>query len=336
MLELNQPPASTSAGGMLSFLSNMDNRAGLVLNPPLAALHTMTDMKSLYSQQSVKSLSPQSPPQLSPQGLSPQELAISYATAASTAATTTSSSMATPHNIENILNRPSPLMTTSTGLCGVGQMGGMSGLGRLGGSMSLYSGLAGKMADLARPTSVYWPGVQGMLQNPLFWRERLQTSHAMPMDKDGKKKHTRPTFSGQQIFALEKTFEQTKYLAGPERAKLAYALGMTESQVKVWFQNRRTKWRKRHAAEMASAKRKQEEAVEGYRDDDQEEDDEQSESKRLKHNLDEHESPSAPSAPPQTHMGALAGHSAAAAAAAASALDALDCPSSRDLQPNMQ
>lgn len=55
----------------------------------------------------------------------------------------------------------------------------------------------------------------------------------MGHEKDAKKKHTRPTFSGQQIFALEKTFEQTKYLAGPERAKLAYALGMTESQVKV-------------------------------------------------------------------------------------------------------
>ncbi|XP_026675326.1 homeobox protein Nkx-6.2-like isoform X2 [Ceratina calcarata] len=80
--------------------------------------------------------------------------------------------------------------------------------------------------------------------------------------ESGKKKHTRPTFSGQQIFALEKTFEQTKYLAGPERAKLAYALGMSESQVKVWFQNRRTKWRKKHAAEMATAKRRQEE-VEG-------------------------------------------------------------------------
>ena len=47
------------------------------------------------------------------------------------------------------------------------------------------------------------------------------------------KKNTRPTFSGHQIFALEKTFEQTKYLAGPERAKLAFALGMSESQVKV-------------------------------------------------------------------------------------------------------
>ncbi|VDP69935.1 unnamed protein product [Echinostoma caproni] len=52
------------------------------------------------------------------------------------------------------------------------------------------------------------------------------------LDKEGKRKHTRPTFSGQQIFALEKTFEQTKYLAGPERARLAYFLGMSESQVK--------------------------------------------------------------------------------------------------------
>lgn len=62
-----------------------------------------------------------------------------------------------------------------------------------------------------------------------------QSNMGMGPDKDTKKKHTRPTFSGQQIFALEKTFEQTKYLAGPERAKLAYALGMTESQVKVSF-----------------------------------------------------------------------------------------------------
>merc|ERR1719220_1592092 len=99
------------------------------------------------------------------------------------------------------------------------------------------------------------------MSNPNIWRERLALNgiraQGAHFDKDGKKKHTRPTFSGQQIFALEKTFEQTKYLAGPERAKLAYALGMSESQVKVWFQNRRTKWRKRHAAEMAHAKKRQ-------------------------------------------------------------------------------
>lgn len=83
------------------------------------------------------------------------------------------------------------------------------------------------------------------------------------MDKDGKKKHSRPTFSGQQIFALEKTFEQTKYLAGPERARLAYSLGMTESQVKV--KNKQTKnnktlfllffgkWRKYYLADVQFA-----------------------------------------------------------------------------------
>lgn len=98
----------------------------------------------------------------------------------------------------------------------------------------------------------------------------------MLLDKDGKRKHTRPTFSGQQIFALEKTFEQTKYLAGPERARLAYSLGMTESQVKVWFQNRRTKWRKKHAAEMATAKKKQDtetERLKGASDNEEEDDD---------------------------------------------------------------
>lgn len=52
-------------------------------------------------------------------------------------------------------------------------------------------------------------------------------------EMSSRKKHTRPTFTGHQIFALEKTFEQTKYLAGPERARLAFSLGMSESQVKV-------------------------------------------------------------------------------------------------------
>jgi hypothetical protein len=66
-----------------------------------------------------------------------------------------------------------------------------------------------------------------------FYQHFICAGSNVVMDKDGKKKHTRPTFSGQQIFALEKTFEQTKYLAGPERARLAYALGMSESQVKV-------------------------------------------------------------------------------------------------------
>ncbi|XP_010580308.1 PREDICTED: homeobox protein Nkx-6.2 [Haliaeetus leucocephalus] len=103
----------------------------------------------------------------------------------------------------------------------------------------------------------------------------LSPQTGMVLDKDGKKKHSRPTFSGQQIFALEKTFEQTKYLAGPERARLAYSLGMTESQAQVWFQNRRTKWRKRHAAEMASAKKKHDSETEKLKESSDNEDDDE-------------------------------------------------------------
>ncbi|CAI4231026.1 unnamed protein product [Auanema sp. JU1783] len=69
------------------------------------------------------------------------------------------------------------------------------------------------------------------------------------------KKQSRPTFTGHQIFMLEKKFEQTKYLAGSDRAQLAQELNMSESQVKVWFQNRRTKWRKKEAADNALGKR---------------------------------------------------------------------------------
>ncbi len=46
-------------------------------------------------------------------------------------------------------------------------------------------------------------------------------------------KSSRPTFTGQQIFYLEKAFEESKYLAGVERSELAKSLNMKESQVKV-------------------------------------------------------------------------------------------------------
>ena len=59
-----------------------------------------------------------------------------------------------------------------------------------------------------------------------------------------KKKKARTTFTGRQIFELEKQFEEKKYLTATERSDMAALLNVTETQVKIWFQNRRTKWKK--------------------------------------------------------------------------------------------
>ena len=49
-----------------------------------------------------------------------------------------------------------------------------------------------------------------------------------------KKKKTRTTFTGHQIFELEKQFELKKYLSSSERAEIAIQLKVTETQVQIF------------------------------------------------------------------------------------------------------
>ncbi|XP_078421418.1 NK3 homeobox 3 [Cetorhinus maximus] len=71
-----------------------------------------------------------------------------------------------------------------------------------------------------------------------------------PSDQPSKsgKKRSRAAFSHAQVFELERRFNHQRYLSGPERADLAAALKLTETQVKIWFQNRRYKTKKRQMA----------------------------------------------------------------------------------------
>ena len=57
-------------------------------------------------------------------------------------------------------------------------------------------------------------------------------------------KRMRTIFTQEQLDKLEEEFLRQQYMVGSERSYLANSLGLSESQVKIWFQNRRIKWRK--------------------------------------------------------------------------------------------
>ncbi|CAF1617884.1 unnamed protein product [Adineta ricciae] len=68
--------------------------------------------------------------------------------------------------------------------------------------------------------------------------------HLNSLKTNKKPRKARTAFTDQQLNCLEKSFERQKYLSVQDRMELAARLNLSDTQVKTWYQNRRTKWKR--------------------------------------------------------------------------------------------
>ncbi|CAH3125653.1 unnamed protein product [Porites lobata] len=102
-------------------------------------------------------------------------------------------------------------------------------------------------------------------QVPLFGRGNFHANGTLLGRSDEtdwsieKPKRMRTIFTVEQLERLEREFTRQQYMVGGQRFYLSKELGLTETQVKVWFQNRRIKWRKQLIEQQRSKVRYQKE-----------------------------------------------------------------------------
>lgn len=100
---------------------------------------------------------------------------------------------------------------------------------------------------------------QPVIHRPFLSNHELAYIHHQPFSspmRTSSRPWCRPVFTQLQRRGLEKRFQVTKYVTKRERLQIGAMLGLSETQVKVWFQNRRTKWRHEAARKEEKLKEK--------------------------------------------------------------------------------
>uniref|UniRef100_A0AC35U4N7 Homeobox domain-containing protein n=1 Tax=Rhabditophanes sp. KR3021 TaxID=114890 RepID=A0AC35U4N7_9BILA len=105
------------------------------------------------------------------------------------------------------------------------------------------------LMENTNPNNLY-PGIGTNLQNPslielqMLLGYRIRKHEYRRKRKPAFDRKPRQAYSTKQLQRLENEFNADKYLSVQKRAQLSKELDLTETQIKTWYQNRRTKWKK--------------------------------------------------------------------------------------------
>ncbi|XP_062874032.1 barH-like homeobox 1a [Trichomycterus rosablanca] len=108
-------------------------------------------------------------------------------------------------------------------------------------------------AESLRETEDYTDKLHSNSSSDCEYRVKDEPERDISRDRESpscrmkKPRKARTAFTDHQLSQLERSFERQKYLSVQDRMELAASLGLTDTQVKTWYQNRRTKWKRQTA-----------------------------------------------------------------------------------------